>query len=135
MKKMLIVEDDIVSQKYLRLLFHKDYEIVICESSEEYDLNYSQTEFDIIMMDISLKGSKSGLDLIKEIRADSVSYTPIICFTANARADTKKMAIEFGTDLFIAKPMDNDLLKDAVSSLVSNICAYSIFKTLLNLPV
>jgi two-component system sensor histidine kinase BarA len=119
MKKMLVVEDDILSQNVMRRIFKSDFEIDFCESVEEYYEKYSNTNYDIIIMDISLKGIRNGLELIKEIKeAPSYTGTPILCLTAHAQTKMRKTAIESGFDLFIAKPVKNKILKEAVASLV-----------------
>lgn len=119
MKKMLIVEDDDLSQSVLRRLFRDEFEIDFCESAEEYYNNFSNVCYNVIIMDISLKGSKNGLELIKEIKS-SPSYieTPILCLTAHAQTRMRQTAIESGSDLFITKPVPNNILKDAVLNLL-----------------
>jgi DNA-binding response OmpR family regulator len=119
MKKMLIVEDDILSQKLMRRNFKNDFEMDFCESAEEYYEKYSNVIYDIIIMDISLKGTKNGLELIKEIKAaPAFTGTPILCLTANAQTRMRQTAVDSGTDLFITKPVANELLKRAVASMV-----------------
>lgn len=52
-----------------------------------------------------------GLDLIKEIKAlPSFINTPFICLTAHAQAKTRKTAIDSGVDLFLTKPIANNVL-------------------------
>ena len=119
MKKMLVVEDDILSQKIMRRIFKNDFEIDECESAEEFHEKYSNKNYHIIIVDISLKGSKHGLDLIKEIKALSLyTNTPIICLTAHAQTKMRKTAVESGADLFITKPVSNKALREAVASLI-----------------
>jgi DNA-binding response OmpR family regulator len=121
MKKMLVVEDDILFQKVMRRIFKSDFEIDFCESVEEYYERFSNKNFDIIIMDISLKGVKNGLDLIKEIKTSpSFTGTPILCLTAHAQTSMKQTAIESGSDLFITKPAPNRVLKDAVEFLLKS---------------
>ncbi len=121
MQKMLVVEDDVLFQGVLRRTFRSDFEIDNCESAEEYYKNYSKTNYAIIIMDISLKGGKTGLELTKEIKA-SPSYTgaPIICLTANAQRKVHQTAIESGTDYFITKPVATKTLKETVSFLIKS---------------
>ena len=119
MKKMLVVEDDDLSQKVMRRIFDKDFEVYLCESADEFYDKYSDSNYDIIIMDISLKGNKHGLDLIKEIKQVPMhAQTPIICLTAHAQMKTRKTAIECGSDLFLTKPVTNKVLKDAVAFLL-----------------
>ena len=122
MKKMLIVEDDDLSIKVMRRIFQSDFEIDFCESAEEYYEKYSNYNFDIIIMDISLKGTENGLELIKEIKA-SPSFTgnPILCLTAHVQTTMRQTAIESGSDLFMTKPVSNKILKEAVEHLLQSV--------------
>ena len=121
MKKMLIVEDDDLSIKVMRRIFRADFEIFICDSSEEYYEKHSNNNFDIIIMDISLKGTKNGFALIKEIKeVPSFTGTPILCLTAHAQTKMRQTAIESGSDLFITKPVSNKVLKEAVEFLLKS---------------
>ncbi|MFO7525292.1 MAG: response regulator [Ignavibacteriaceae bacterium] len=118
---MLIVEDDDLSQNLMRRVFRADFDVSICDSSEEYYEKYSRSIFDIIIMDVSLKGTKNGLELTKEIKSDpSYSGTPIICLTAHAQTMMRQTAIESGTDYFITKPISNKILKETVRSLLKS---------------
>ncbi|MCK9209908.1 MAG: response regulator [Ignavibacteriaceae bacterium] len=119
MKRMLIVEDDVITQNVMRKIFQSDYQIDLCESAEEYYDKHSSTKYDIIIMDISIKGNKHGLDLMKEIK-ESPTYDgiPIICLTAHAQMKTRQAAMESGADLFLTKPVFNKMLKEAVTALI-----------------
>lgn len=119
MRKMLIVEDDDLSQNLMRRVFLTDFDVSICDSSEEYYEKYSLSIFDIIIMDVSIKGTKNGLELTKEIKRDPLySGTPIICLTAHTQTMMRQTAIESGTDYFIIKPISNKILKETVRSLL-----------------
>ena len=121
MKKMLVVEDDILSQKVMRRIFKNDFEIDMCESVEEYYEKYSNTNYDIIIMDVALKGTRNGLELIKEIKAvPSYTGTPILCLTAHAQIKMRQTAMESGTDLFITKPVATKVLREAVAFLIKS---------------
>ncbi len=122
MNKMLIVEDDLLSQDLFRRIFKNKFIISICDSSEEYYDKYSEDNYDIIIMDIALKGKKQGIDLIKEIReTKDKKNTPIICLTAHAHNINKVNSLEAGADLFFTKPIHNTELVEAVDSLLRRI--------------
>ncbi|MCL4549009.1 MAG: response regulator [Bacteroidetes bacterium] len=119
MKKMLIVEDDDLTQKVLSKIFNDDFQIDICESAEEFYQSYSSNRYDIVIMDISLRGNKHGLELTKEIKASAIHGSmPILCLTAHAFPKDKKNAMESGIDAFFTKPVSNEILKQAVASLL-----------------
>jgi len=115
---MLIVEDDDLSIIVMRKIFQDEFEITVCDSAEKFYEEY-KNNFDIIIMDVSLRGARNGFELIKEIKElPSYTGTPIICFTAHADMKARKNAMESGSDLFISKPVSNSALKEAVNSLI-----------------
>jgi len=121
MNKMLIVDDDNLTIKLIRRIFRNDFEILFCDSVEEFYEKYSNNYFDIIITDISLKGDKNGLDLIKEIKASpTYTGTPILCLTAHAQTKVRETALESGADLFITKPVSIKVLREAVEFLLKS---------------
>ena len=119
MKKMLIIEDDDLTIDVMRRIFRNDFEIFYCESAEEFYEKYSNNNFDIIIMDVSLKGTKNGLELTKEIKKiPSFTRTPILCLTAHTQPEIRETATESGSDCFITKPVSNKVLKEAVASII-----------------
>jgi two-component system sensor histidine kinase BarA len=121
LKKMLIIEDDVLSIKVMERIFKNNYDLFFCDSAEEYYEKYSKNSFDIIIMDIALKGSKNGLELTKEIKEiPLLSSIPILCLTAHAQTKMRQTAVESGCDLFITKPVQNKVLKEAVEFLLNN---------------
>ena len=121
MKKMLLIEDDDLSVNVMRRIFRHDFEMFVCDSAEEFYEKYGNNNFDIIIMDISLKGSKNGLVLIKEIKEDtSYNGAPILCLTAHAQTKMRLTALESGSDLFMTKPINNKILKEAVEFLLKS---------------
>ena len=121
MKKMLVVEDDDLSQRIFKLIFKNNFEIDICESSDEYYEKYYKTNYSIIIMDVSISGSLNGLELMKKIKEDpGFEDTPIICLTAHAQPKMRLTAVEAGADIFLTKPVNNKILREAVESLLSS---------------
>ncbi|MBM4172389.1 MAG: response regulator [Ignavibacteria bacterium] len=120
MKKMLIVEDDELSIKFLNRIFSDKFGITIIESAEEFYSKYSETEFDIIIMDISIKGSKHGLTLTSEMKAmPKFSNVPILCLTAHAYKKDRTQALAAGADFYLSKPVSNKILKETVANLLA----------------
>ncbi len=111
--KMLIVEDDFENQSFMRIFFKKKFEIATCDSEETFREHYKPGEIDVIIMDISLRGEKDGLELTKELRAkgDDVS---IVGLSAHAFQRDRENAKKAGVDVFLTKPVPNDSLYNAV---------------------
>lgn len=117
---MLVVEDDFLSQRVFQRLFREEFKVDFCDSGDEYYEKYNKGKYDIIIMDVSLKGTKNGLELIHEIKnMPDKRDTPIICLTAHAFARDRTNAMEAGADIFLAKPVMNETLLDAVKILVN----------------
>ncbi len=112
---LLIVEDDYENQKFLQFFLRRKFEVDICDSADSFYKKLKEKRFDIILMDISLKGKKDGLQLTREIRvSDNYKDMPIVGLSAHAFQKDKNNAYDAGVDLFITKPVQNDVLLDAL---------------------
>jgi CheY-like chemotaxis protein len=113
--RLLIVEDDYENQKFLQIFLKRKFELEICDSSETFYEKLNQKKFDIILMDISLRGKKDGLQLTKEIREmDEYKNLPVVGLSAHAFQRDKDNAYKAGVDIFITKPVQNDVLMDTL---------------------
>lgn len=119
MKRILDIEDDLLSHAILKKFFKNEYVIDVCTSGEDFYKSFSNIKYDLLLIDIGLSGNKSGLDLIKEIKQNpSYPKTPIICLTASAEIELKKKAIEYGADMHIIKPIIYNHLKENIEELI-----------------
>lgn len=112
---LLIVEDDFENQKFLQFFLRKYFIIEACDSADTFYQKMKEHKFDIILMDISLRGKKDGLQLTKELRNSSEhSDIPIVGLSAHAFQKDRDNAYNAGVDLFITKPVQNDILLDSL---------------------
>ena len=113
--KLLVVEDDYENQKFLQIFLKRKFDLEICDSSETFYEKLAETNFDIILMDISLRGKKDGLQLTREIRAkDEFRDLPVVGLSAHAFQRDKDNAYSAGVDVFLTKPVQNDVLMDTL---------------------
>jgi CheY-like chemotaxis protein len=109
--RILITEDDTENQRFLRMFLGKSFITDICDSDVTLYENLSKNHYDVILMDISLKGGKNGLELTKELKANpEFKDIPIVCLTAHAFKTDIENAINAGVDIFLTKPIDNHVL-------------------------
>ena len=110
--KLLIVEDDELSINFFRLYLSKTFDLTLVLSVEEfYDAIKSDMIFDIVLMDISLRDVKDGLQLTKKLRMiDEYRNCPIIALTANVFKRDEIAANEAGITKFLRKPLENEKL-------------------------
>ena len=104
--KILAVEDDDLTQKMLKLTLSKHFEIDVCGNNIEFYHSTLNNDYDLVLMDISLRDLKDGCELTKELRAsDKFKNKPIIALTSFVSNKDKQRAYEAGVNLFLEKPI------------------------------
>ena len=110
---ILIVEDFehsiLVFKKFL--VQHNCY---FCESEKTLYENLHKYNFDLIIMDIGLPGTKNGLELIEELK-NSTTYKniPIVCITVHS--EIEKDVKNLGVDGFLIKPFNKKELQSTIA--------------------
>jgi CheY-like chemotaxis protein len=113
--KLLIVEDDYENQKFLQIFLKRKFDLALCDSGDTFYEKLSETKFDIILMDISLRGKKDGLQLTQEIRQmEEYKNLPVVGLSAHAFQRDKDNAYNAGIDIFLTKPVQNDVLMNTL---------------------
>jgi CheY-like chemotaxis protein len=116
---ILVVEDDDENQRFLRFFMSRYFNVETCDSETSFYEKIAKTNFDIILMDISLKGKKDGLQLLKEIRHDNQRKDiPVIVLSAHAFQRDKENAFKAGADDFLAKPVMNNVLLETIKKVL-----------------
>jgi CheY-like chemotaxis protein len=106
---IMIVEDDTVSQEYLKeLLYDTGTNLLYADSGQQcFDLlKKEENKPSLILMDLQLPDI-SGLEITKKIRTENQEI-PIIAQTAFAMEEDKIQAMESGCNDFISKPIDQE---------------------------
>lgn len=109
-KRILIVEDErLVAEDLKNTLSSFKYEVVgIAASGEDAIALAKKSEPDLILMDIMLEGSMTGIEAAKIIY--DKQQTPIIFLTAYADEETLEGAIQSNPYAYLIKPFrDRDL--------------------------
>jgi DNA-binding response OmpR family regulator len=118
--KVLIVEDELENQKYFELILKKKFEVDLCDTRKSMYNLLSKKNYDVIVMDISLKGGTNGVDLIKELkRSTSNINIPIICLSAHAFYEDRFKAEDAGADVYLNKPIKSQTLINALDELIA----------------
>lgn len=114
--KLLIVEDDLENQKFLQIFLKRKFTIDICDSADSFYEKINEKFFDIILMDISLRGNKDGLEITREIRQreDNWKDVAIVGLSAHAFQRDKDNAYKAGIDAFLTKPVQNEVLMNTL---------------------
>ena len=123
--RILIVEDDMIIAANLSLqLTNLGYEITGIESRGEEAIGHVRTNApDLLLMDVHLKGSLSGIATVKAIQ--EFCDIPVIYVTANSNEATFNEAKETHPKAFISKPFNKLELQRNIELVV----AQSVEKT------
>jgi CheY-like chemotaxis protein len=113
---VLLVEDDKMNQVTIRRFIENNYSVIITPSSDEAMEIIKKGKVDIILMDITIKGSRNGLELTKELKVSKeFSHIPIIAVTAHAFESDRKNSLDAGCDSYISKPFTKDSLLNMIA--------------------
>jgi DNA-binding response OmpR family regulator len=112
--KILAVEDDYLTRRMLQITLSKYFDVFVCGCNRDFYEFTKNNDCDLFLMDISLRDSKDGCDLTKELRkTEKFRNKPIIALTAYSSNKERKKAMDAGVDLFLTKPiLPNDLLTE-----------------------
>lgn len=116
---ILIVEDEVESQKYFELILRKKFNVDFCDSRKSMNDLLAKNVYDVVIMDISLKDGSNGVDLIKEIRSSKTkTHLPIVCLSAHVYGENKNEAKQAGADIYLAKPVRHQVLLSTLEELL-----------------
>lgn len=117
---ILIVEDELILAKNLaRKLKRCGYQIVgIVDSGIKAIAKVAETQPDLILMDIVLKGDLNGIATSQKIQADR--QIPIIYLSSYSDRNTLKQARETHPQGYILKPYNIEDVKATIESTLHN---------------
>ena len=119
--KLLVTEDDFENQKFLEMFLKRHFDVAICDSEQSFYDHLNKSKFDVILMDISLRGNKNGLELTSELRKmGGYENTPVICLSAHAFKKDRDNALNAGVDVFLTKPVENKVLLNTLLDAVKD---------------
>jgi CheY-like chemotaxis protein len=120
--KILVVEDDLITQEILAL-YLQEYEYVsVVASGEEAINNCLLNAYDIILMDIRLKNGIDGVKTFKKIKEiDTYKDIPVLAITAYAMRGDKEYFLQEGFDGYLAKPFVKDTFLDFIKQFLPTV--------------
>jgi PAS domain S-box-containing protein len=117
---VLLVEDDITNQTTIKRFLGTQYTTLITDSSDKVLEILKKNNVDIILMDISINGSRNGLELTKKLKAaKEFCHIPVIAVTAHAFESDNQNALSAGCDGYLAKPFTKESLLNMITDYTS----------------
>jgi signal transduction histidine kinase/CheY-like chemotaxis protein len=118
--RVLIVDDEPDARQIITTLIQRTgAEVFACESAHEALEALENWHPDVLMSDIAMPG-EDGYSLINKVRslpADRGGHVPAAAFTAYAREEDRKRALEAGYQMHIAKPISSGKLVAMIAQL------------------
>jgi len=117
---VLIVEDDKINQATIKRFIDKKYKTLEADSYNSVMEILAVNKIDLILMDISLQGSRNGLEITKELKASKeYKHIPVIAATAHALERDHQAVMAAGCDDYLAKPFTKDQLLLKIDEFIS----------------
>jgi len=111
--RVLVVDDDpIFMHACLRMLGAWGHTAVPASSGEEGMRLAADQQFDLILCDINLPG-KSGLEILRAVRGRDRDL-PFILMTGGPELETARLAVEWGAQNYLIKPIALPQLKETL---------------------
>ena len=112
MRRILIVEDEIIIRQALKKLLERNSYTVDDTGSVDEGLSKNLDDYQLIISDLRLPG-RPGTDLIKEAGA-----TPVLIMTSYASLRSAVDAMREGAVDYIAKPFDHEEMLNSVQRII-----------------
>ncbi|HEY3874197.1 MAG TPA: ATP-binding protein [Candidatus Kapabacteria bacterium] len=115
---ILVVEDNVETQRLLAAYLRDHHRLVFAQNAEEALSAIEREVPAIILMDINLPG-RDGLSITRDIRAGArCPSVPIIALTAFAMAGDQQKFIEAGCTAYLSKPATRREVLETVNTYV-----------------
>ena len=103
MKVLLIEDEPALREALLDYLRHAGF---VCEVAATYEQAHEKIklyQYDCLLLDLTLPGGGTGLDLLRTLRADG-ARAGVLILSARDSLDDKVRGLELGADDYLAKP-------------------------------
>ncbi len=121
---VLIVDDNIVSQKLAKLLFVKQGHTVVTVSNGNDALKRMSTEnYDLVLLDCQMPGLDGfeTCELLRRLDEERKRHTPIIALTAFAMVSDRQRCLNAGMDGYVSKPVNVKLLVEEILQVIPEV--------------
>jgi two-component system cell cycle response regulator DivK len=105
--KILLVEDDEINIYVAERILSRKFKVKVARNGIEAVHMAAREVFDVLLVDINLRHSVDGTEVLDEVRKDSLNdSTPIFAVTGMAMPEDKEHYLSLGFDRFFTKPVN-----------------------------
>lgn len=101
----LLEDDPDQAERVSGWIEDKGYQCGVFNTAEEFQRAFRKTSYDVVILDWTLRGGSSGMEVLHWIRKTLTSDIPIIFVTARQAEEDIVMALQAGADDYLAKPV------------------------------
>ena len=118
--RVLVGETNSETQRLVRSLLQPYYDLTIAPNTDDLLKRAEESQFDLLLLDVHLKGGRSGVDVLRELRRrPQYTRTPAIAVAANTSAiDQRELIDRAGFDGFLRKPFSIVELLETVERMI-----------------
>lgn len=117
---LLVIDDNSDIQNLIAVLLGNEYNVISASNGSEGLRKASKYVPDIIICDVMMP-VMDGMECCRRIKAEiSTSHIPVLMLTACSLDEQRVQCYECGSDGYIAKPFNHDVLRSRCASLIAN---------------
>ena len=118
MKKILVVDDNILNIRLVEAMMEPHYELIAAFNGIEGIEKAKEEIPDLILMDIQMP-EMDGTKAMKEIKGtDGLEDVPIVAYTAFAMKGDMEKLLQEGFDDYLEKPISISILAELVNKYI-----------------
>lgn len=115
---LLVVEDNIDLQNFIKELFTDKYNVFVAENGEQAIAIAHKNSIDLIISDINMP-IMDGFELCENIKTTLItSHIPVLLLTAKTSSIHQERGYSIGADAYITKPFNATILVNRVDNLL-----------------
>ena len=109
--RILVIDDEASIRESLQTLLEMEgFSIETANDGEEGLRKLERQTYDLVLLDLALPG-RDGIEILRDIHARLPSL-PVIILTAKSDPADRFWAFQSGTDAFLNKPIDPEILEE-----------------------
>ncbi|MBO5407704.1 MAG: response regulator [Bacteroidales bacterium] len=118
MAKLLVIEDNPDIRLYMKVMFSKQYNMLLAENGEQ-GIEMARTEKpNLILTDVMMPGI-DGYEVLRIVKEEPATcHIPVVLLTALTSEDDIIKGFDLGADDYITKPFNPEILRAKIRQLV-----------------
>lgn len=120
--RVLVVDDEVISRRFLAAIFQVEYDVLLAKSGEQaLVMAHSAQPPDIILLDVIMPGM-DGYETLRRLKSDAQTRgIPVIFVTGLSSEDEEAKGLELGVVDYISKPYHPTVMRARVRNHLNHV--------------